>query len=66
MSQVQPGWHFWIGYGVDTPPPNTRAEQAVPEPANYENFTGTPGAYMCYNTVKPKTAKWQPKVAERK
>lgn len=69
MSHVEPGWHFWLGYGVDRAPNNTLPENlsriAAPSPDNYTNLTGTPGAYMCYSTTKPKVTPWNPTVAER-
>uniref|UniRef100_A0A060T317 NADH dehydrogenase [ubiquinone] 1 alpha subcomplex subunit n=1 Tax=Blastobotrys adeninivorans TaxID=409370 RepID=A0A060T317_BLAAD len=69
LSQVEPGWHYWLSYGVDVPPPQTAPENlskpAAPGPVNYTNMTGTPGAYVCYNTTRPKFSPWQPKVAQR-
>ncbi|ANB11557.1 putative mitochondrial Complex I, 17.2 kd subunit [Sugiyamaella lignohabitans] len=70
MSQVEPAWHFWLGYGVDTPPNKTAEKylstRAYPAPTkNYQNFTGTPGAYVPYSTVRPKVSSWDPKVAAR-
>lgn len=72
ISQVEPAWHFWLGYGVDTPPSETAPEhktvRAFPDPnltAQYYNKTGSRGAYVPYNTVKPKFSPWQPKVSER-
>lgn len=70
LSQVEPGWHFWLAYGVDVPPHKTaehlKSVRAYPAPTqNYQNMTGTPGAYVCYNTVKPKYSAWEPKVAQR-
>ncbi|CAN6636732.1 NADH dehydrogenase [ubiquinone] 1 alpha subcomplex subunit N7bmp [Trichomonascus vanleenenianus] len=69
MSQIEPAWHFWLGYGVNPSPNNAAPEalskSAVPMPANYTNLTGTSGSYMCYSTVKPKIEPWAPKVAKR-
>ncbi|ODV96597.1 hypothetical protein PACTADRAFT_1187 [Pachysolen tannophilus NRRL Y-2460] len=70
ISQVEPGWHYWLGYGTDIPPnqlqPNLKSIKAYPEPPRHmDNLTFTDGAYIPYNTARPKTQTWQPKVAER-
>lgn len=70
MSQVEPGWHAWLGELVDTPPNRTKIEnltvRAYPTVTErYWNFTGTNGAYKPYNTTKDKVTPWQPKVVER-
>lgn len=70
MSQVEPGWHYWLGYGTDTIPTEVQgSEKAIrgyPLPAKHkQNMTNTMGAYVPYNTAKPKCAGWSPKVAER-
>lgn len=69
MSKVEPGWHYWLGYGTNTPPnalpEELKAQRAYPVLKHKENFTGTSGAYVSYNTAKPKCSAWEPKVAER-
>lgn len=70
MSQVEPGWHYWLGYGTDTPPNkllgDERAKRAYPIPkVHAQNYTGSTGAYVPYNTAKPKFKAWEPHVAER-
>ncbi len=72
MSQIQPGWHFWLAYGTDTPPnqlkPSDKAiRHIVPteEKQHPLNYSCTRGAYVPYNTAKPKFASWSPKVKER-
>jgi NADH dehydrogenase (ubiquinone) 1 alpha subcomplex subunit 12 len=69
ISQVEPGWHYWLGYGIDVPPNKTAPEYksvpACPGPQNYTNLTGTPGAYMCYSTTRPKVQPWNPTVGQR-
>lgn len=70
MSHVEPGWHYWLAYGTDTPPsklkPEQISERAYPLPKFHRvNFTGTPGAYVPYNTAKPKCEAWEPQVASR-
>lgn len=58
VSSAEAGWHFWLSYGVDTAPNATAKEfttiRAYPPPATSLHPTGTPGAYVTYNTVKPK------------
>lgn len=70
MSQIEPAWHGWLGYLVDTPPNQTPMEnlsvRSYPlATQRFLNFTGTRGAYTPYNTTKPKVAVWEPKVNER-
>lgn len=53
-SQIEPGWHAWMSYAIDTPPPQdpliqtgTRAfEPKFPVP----NRTMTWGAFKTYST----------------
>jgi NADH:ubiquinone oxidoreductase subunit len=53
-AQIEPGWHAWMSYLIDTPPgkdgltqAGTRAfEPTAPKP----NFTGTSGAFKTYST----------------
>lgn len=68
MSQVEPGWHFWLGYGVDTAPCNTPKEKLPIRAYPYKfqpNYTGTPGAFVTYNTLKPKISAWEPVTKQR-
>lgn len=67
MSQVEPGWHYWLGYGTQLPPNQLpKVERAYPLPEVHKvNQTGTPGAYVSYNTAKPKCQSWEPKVSAR-
>ncbi|KAG5355158.1 NADH dehydrogenase [ubiquinone] 1 alpha subcomplex subunit N7BM [Yarrowia sp. B02] len=63
MSQVEPGWHFWLGYGVDTAPCNTPKDKLPIRAYPYKfqpNYTGTPGSFVTYNTIKPKISAWEP------
>ncbi|GMG28557.1 unnamed protein product [Ambrosiozyma monospora] len=68
-SQMEPGWHYWLAYGTDTPPSALKPEEkairhstlAVHQP----NLTHTKGAYVPYNTAKPKLTSWEPKVGIR-
>lgn len=69
-SQVEPLWHAWLAYAVDTPPHNdslmasaNARPWAVPE--HRPNFTGTRGAFKTYSTTKPKISAWQPVAAPR-
>ncbi|KAK9451195.1 NADH ubiquinone oxidoreductase subunit NDUFA12-domain-containing protein [Limtongia smithiae] len=69
VSQIEPGWHGWLGYLVDTPPNSLSADatskRGYPTPAVVPNMTGTPGAYVPYSTVKPKFSSWTPIVKAR-
>jgi NADH dehydrogenase (ubiquinone) 1 alpha subcomplex subunit 12 len=70
MSKVEPGWHYWLGYGTNTPPDRLTGDQvavrAYPTPAKHKiNMTNTTGAYVPYNTAKPKHSAWIPQVQER-
>ena len=68
-SKVEPGWHYWLGYGTNTPPNKLPEDQKAlrafePNP-RLPNLTGTRGAFVTYNTAKPKYEAWQPQVKER-
>lgn len=69
MSSVEAGWHYWLGYGVDVPPNATAKEfksvRAYPTPDTHLHGTGTSGAFVTYNTVKPKFQSWKPVVQSR-
>ncbi|SGZ50867.1 CIC11C00000003053 [Sungouiella intermedia] len=70
ISRVEPGWHYWLGYGTNTPPTqlpeDQKAIRAYPLPAKHkENMTTTAGAYVPYNTARPKCQAWTPEVRER-
>lgn len=69
ISRVEPGWHYWLGYGTNIPPnqlpEDLKTKRAYPLQKHKENMTGTRGAFVTYNTAKPKHAAWEPQVAER-
>ena len=70
MSKVEPGWHYWLGYGTNIPPNKLpeeyKAVRAYPLPEQHKmNLTNTTGAYVPYNTAKPKCSSWTPQVSER-
>ncbi len=72
MSQIEPGWHFWLAYGTDTPPnqlkPSEKAiRHIVPaqEKQHPVTYSCTRGAYVPYNTAKPTLSSWSPKLKER-
>ncbi|KAK6455143.1 B17.2 subunit of NADH:ubiquinone oxidoreductase [Scheffersomyces xylosifermentans] len=70
ISKVEPGWHYWLGYGTNTIPPNLKGDEktvrAYPLPEKHKpNLTNTTGAYVTYNTAKPKFVPWVPEVKER-
>ncbi|ERS98717.1 hypothetical protein HMPREF1624_05504 [Sporothrix schenckii ATCC 58251] len=69
-SQVEPLWHAWLAYTVDTPPQNdslmaTANARAWAVPEHRPNFTGTRGAFKTYSTTKPKINAWDPVAAPR-
>lgn len=70
MSHVEPGWHYWLGYGTDTIPTKLEGKEKTTRgyplpPVHKIQMTNTSGAYVPYNTAKPKFATWDPQVAER-
>ncbi|PSK41213.1 hypothetical protein C7M61_000888 [Candidozyma pseudohaemuli] len=69
MSNVEPGWHYWLGYGTNTPPDRLPKDQAAsrayPLKKHQGNLTNTSGAFVTYNTAKPKHQAWAPEVRER-
>ncbi|CAK7200979.1 hypothetical protein SEUCBS139899_003679 [Sporothrix eucalyptigena] len=69
-SQVEPLWHAWLAYAVDTPPQNdpltaTANARAWASSEHHPNYTGTRSAYKPYSTTKPKINAWQPMAAPR-
>lgn len=70
ISKAEPGWHYWLGYGTNTPPnllpEDQKAHRAYPLPEKHKPMmTGTRGAYVPYSTAKPKFQPWQPVVNDR-
>ncbi|CAN8095529.1 unnamed protein product [Discula destructiva] len=62
-AQIEPLWHAWISYAVDTPPtqdPLAKTARSWAKPFHIPNYTATRGAYKPYNTVKPKIDAWEP------
>ncbi|KAL1840062.1 hypothetical protein VTJ49DRAFT_838 [Mycothermus thermophilus] len=69
-GHIEPLWHAWISYAVDTPPnqdPLMATADARPwaPKGHIPNRTFTRGAYKPYNTTKPKIESWQPVAAPR-
>ncbi|KAJ4425230.1 hypothetical protein N0V82_000040 [Gnomoniopsis sp. IMI 355080] len=67
-SQIEPLWHAWISYAVDTPPtldPLAKTVRSWAKPYHIPNYTGTRGAFKTYNTVKPKIDAWEPFAKQR-
>ncbi|KAJ6788719.1 hypothetical protein PWT90_10057 [Aphanocladium album] len=68
-AHIEPGWHAWMSYAVDTIPgedhlltAGTRKfEPALAKP----NYTQTRGAFKTYNTTKTKFTAWEPVAAPR-
>ncbi|KAK9370240.1 NADH ubiquinone oxidoreductase subunit NDUFA12-domain-containing protein [Lipomyces kononenkoae] len=69
VSQIEPAWHGWLGYLVDTRPnelqPDQKTVRKYPTPDVVPNGTGTRNAYVPYSTVKPRVSAWSPTVKER-
>ncbi|KAF2750247.1 NDUFA12-domain-containing protein [Sporormia fimetaria CBS 119925] len=63
-SQIEPGWHAWMSYMVDTPPsadPIARTGVREWEPKDHKpTLTWSRSAYRPYNTVKNKYTPWVP------
>lgn len=52
-AQIEPLWHAWISYAVDTPPtldPLAKTARSWAKPYHIPNYTATRGAYKPYNT----------------
>lgn len=52
-AQIEPFWHAWISYAVDTPPtidPLAKTAKSWAKPFHIPNYTATRGAYKPYNT----------------
>lgn len=69
-SHVEPGWHFWLSYGTDKRPNQLKPEEIavrhVVETAHHPiSQTFTKGAYVPYNTAKPKFQSWEGKAVAR-
>ncbi|EPE05381.1 nadh-ubiquinone oxidoreductase subunit [Ophiostoma piceae UAMH 11346] len=69
-SHVEPLWHAWLAYGVDTPPSQdpllaSAATRPWAVPEHRPNYTATRAAFKTYNTTKPKINAWQPIAAPR-
>ncbi|KAL1984441.1 hypothetical protein VTN96DRAFT_9135 [Rasamsonia emersonii] len=68
-SHIEPGWHAWLSYMVDTPPNKDKIlETGVRKwelPEHRPNFTLTRAAYKPYSTTRPKISAWNPVAAPR-
>ncbi|KAK4235902.1 NADH ubiquinone oxidoreductase subunit NDUFA12-domain-containing protein [Achaetomium macrosporum] len=68
-AHIEPLWHAWISYAVDTPPNQDPIMATANRPWNPKvhtpNRTLTRGAYKPYNTTKPKIQSWEPFAAPR-
>ncbi|KAL0465858.1 NADH ubiquinone oxidoreductase subunit NDUFA12 domain-containing protein [Neurospora intermedia] len=69
-SHIEPLWHAWISYAIDTvPTQDPIATQAPKRPwapeVHHPNYTTLPGAFKTFNTVKPKIQSWEPVAAPR-
>ncbi|EOO00914.1 putative nadh-ubiquinone oxidoreductase subunit protein [Phaeoacremonium minimum UCRPA7] len=67
-AQIEPLWHMWISYGIDTPPtqdPLSKTARSWAKPYHIPNYTQSRGAYKPYSTTQPKVKTWQPVAAAR-
>ncbi|KAJ4306625.1 hypothetical protein N0V88_001430 [Collariella sp. IMI 366227] len=68
-AQIEPLWHAWISYSVDTPPTQDPLMSTLNRPwapkSHIPNRTFTRGAFKTYNTTKPKLQAWEPIAAPR-
>lgn len=69
ISQLEPGWHYWLAYGTDVAPSqlkeSEKAVRHVVQDVHPVNYIFTRGAYVPYNTSKPKISSWEGKVKTR-
>ncbi|KAK3996605.1 NADH ubiquinone oxidoreductase subunit NDUFA12-domain-containing protein [Cladorrhinum sp. PSN332] len=69
-AHIEPLWHSWISYTIDTPPTQ---DPIVQQTANRHwasqehipNLTFSRAAFKTYNTTKPKLEAWKPFAAPR-
>ncbi|KAK3297429.1 NADH ubiquinone oxidoreductase subunit NDUFA12-domain-containing protein [Chaetomium fimeti] len=68
-AQIEPLWHAWIAYTVDTPPTQDpimeTGKRAWSPKDQVPNRTATLGSYKTYSTTKPKINAWEPFAAPR-
>ena len=68
-SQIDTGWHAWMSYLVDAPPPKDKILQTGIRPwelhEHRPNLTLSRAAYKPYPTVVPKYQAWKPVAAPR-
>ena len=60
-SQIPPEWHRWLAHIAESPPTVEKLPRHSWMLPHQENMTGTSGAYMHHNTVRPKIQPWIPK-----
>ncbi|OQE16995.1 hypothetical protein PENSTE_c022G03889 [Penicillium steckii] len=67
--QIEPGWHAWISYLVDSPPTTDKIMQAGLRtwelPEHRPNLTLSRAAFKTYSTTRPKYHAWKPVAAQR-
>ncbi|CAL5871815.1 uncharacterized protein PFLUO_LOCUS6068 [Penicillium psychrofluorescens] len=68
-SHIEPGWHAWISYMVDSPPTVDKILQTGIRPwelpEHRPNQTLSRTAFKTYSTTRPKYAAWTPTAAPR-
>ncbi|ODV92309.1 hypothetical protein CANCADRAFT_84820 [Tortispora caseinolytica NRRL Y-17796] len=68
-ATLEESWHAWLAHGLKEAPTELAPENIVhrkyPVPKTKQFASGTPAAYVPYNTIKPKYASWNPVVKER-
>ncbi|KAJ5689134.1 hypothetical protein N7462_003526 [Penicillium macrosclerotiorum] len=68
-DQIEPGWHAWISYMVDSPPHADKILQTGVRtwelPEHRPNPTLSRAAFKTYSTTRPKYSAWTPVAAPR-
>ncbi|KAK4250296.1 NADH ubiquinone oxidoreductase subunit NDUFA12-domain-containing protein [Corynascus novoguineensis] len=68
-AHIEPLWHAWISYAVDTLPNQDPIKATGDRPwspkEHVPNRTATRGAFKTYSTTKPKIQSWEPMAAPR-
>ncbi|OMH79991.1 NADH dehydrogenase [ubiquinone] 1 alpha subcomplex subunit 12 [Zancudomyces culisetae] len=64
---IPPGWHQWQHCTTNATPANaTDNPDYIWMPKKHVgNLTGSPKAYLTFNTVAPRISKWEPAVKQR-
>ncbi|KAI6379754.1 hypothetical protein MCOR25_001885 [Pyricularia grisea] len=67
-AHIEPHWHAWLSYMVDTPAHQdalTKINRPWAPKEHVPNRTATRGAYKPYSTTVPKFKAWEPRAVAR-